>query len=299
MPAPARPLRVLLYDVFTDEPFTGNPLAVVLDPPPLEDRQRQRIARELNLSETVFLDEDGPGRFLARIFTPTTELPFAGHPTVGAALALVDEGRVHEIVVLVEGVGPVEVTVDADVATLTTPGPPAAVGVADPGDIAAVIGLEPSDLHPTLGPRGWTVGVPFTLVALRDVDALGRAALDHARWRELVQHTDAPDLYLLTPVDGDRGRRWRTRMFGPGVGIDEDPATGAAAGAACGYLAAAADEHRLDEGWVLEQGVEMGRRSEIRVRPVRRGSEVVAVRIGGRAVRVGEGAMAIPPRAAG
>ncbi len=292
---PDETLQVLLYDVFTDRPFAGNPLAVVIDPPALLDGQMQRVAQELNLSETIFLTADGDHSFRARIFTPTTELAFAGHPTVGAALALADEGRIDGRVVLQEGVGPVEVTLDGGIATLTTPRSPVAVATADPGEVMAAIGLDLGDLHPELGPRGWSVGVPFTIVALRDLSTLGRAGLDLARWRQSLQYTDAPDLYLLAPLDGTRGERWRARMFGPHVGVAEDPATGAAAAAACGYLAGVAGNGRLADGWIIEQGVEMGRPSEITVTPALRGSEIVGVRIGGRAVRVGTGTLAIPP----
>ncbi|HEX4903116.1 MAG TPA: PhzF family phenazine biosynthesis protein, partial [Acidimicrobiales bacterium] len=287
-------LRLLRYDVFTDRPYAGNPLAVVLDAPPLPTSAMQAVAQELNLSETVFLTARGDGSWDTRIFTPATELPFAGHPTVGAAVALADEGLVDGDVVLHEGIGPVRVELQAGRATLTTPAAPAPVAVADPGDVVACLGLELADLHPELGPRGWSAGVPFTIVALRDVDGLGRAEVDLARWREAVARSGAPDLYLLAPLDGVRGERWRARMFGPGLGVVEDPATGSAAAAACAYLAGAAAEARLEEGWTIEQGVEMGRPSEIRVTPVRRAGELVAVRVGGRAVRVGEGRLTIP-----
>lgn len=286
-------LRVLRYDVFTDRPYAGNPLAVVVDPPSLTTEAMQAVAGEMNLSETVFLSPRDDG-WDTRIFTPTTEMPFAGHPTVGAALALADEGLATGQVVLHEGVGPVRVALDDGLATLTTPRAPAHVDTADPADVAASLGLDLGDLHPELGPRGWSVGVPFTVVALRDVVALGRIAIDLARWRDEVAHSAAPDLYALAPLDGVRGERWRARMFGPGLGVAEDPATGSAAAAACGYLAGIAGEERLDEGWTIEQGVEMGRPSEIRVTAVRDGAELVAVRIGGRAARVGEGALVAP-----
>lgn len=286
-------LRLLRYDVFTDRPYAGNPLAVVVDPPSLTTEAMQAVAGEMNLSETVFLSPRDDG-WDTRIFTPTTEMPFAGHPTVGAALALADEGLAAGEVVLHEGVGPVRVALDDGLATLTTPRAPAHVDTADPADVAASLGLDLGDLHPELGPRGWSVGVPFTVVALRDVVALGRIAIDLARWRDEVAHSAAPDLYALAPLDGVRGERWRARMFGPGLGVAEDPATGSAAAAACGYLAGIAGEERLDEGWTIEQGVEMGRPSEIRVTAVRDGAELVAVRIGGRAARVGEGALVAP-----
>lgn len=289
-------IALLRYDVFTDRAYAGNPLAVAIDPPRLDATQMQRIAGELNLSETVFLDGRPDGSWTARIFTPAIELPFAGHPTVGAALALADAGLVADgRVVLHEGVGPVPVEVRDGVATLTTPRPPAPVEAADPGDVAAALGLELADLHPELGPRGWSAGVPFTMVAVRDADVLARAGVDAVRWRETVANSDAPDLYVLTPLDGVRGERWRARMFGPAMGVVEDPATGSAAAAACGYLAGHAGEARLGAGWIIEQGVEMGRPSEIRVQAVGRGTELVAVRVGGRAVRVGAGELVVPP----
>lgn len=288
-------LTVAHYDVFTDRPYAGNPLAVAIDPPALRDDQMQRIAAELNLSETVFVQPRRDGSWRARIFTPAKELPFAGHPTVGAALALADAGLARGSVVLHEGVGPVEVVLEDGLATLTTPGPPAVVDVADPGDVVAAIGLDLEDLHPDLGPRGWSTGVAYTMVGLRDLEALGRAELDLAAWRDGVGRTAAPDLYLLVPVDGVRGRRWRARMFGPVIGVPEDAATGSAAAAACGYLAGVAGQQRLDEGWTIEQGVEMGRPSEIRVDGVRRGAELVAVRVGGRAVCIGSAELLVPP----
>ena len=288
-------IRLLRYDVFTDVAFTGNPLAVAIDPPPLSEAQHQRIAAELNLSETVFLRRrrDGDG-WDTRIFTPSTELPFAGHPTVGAAVALADEGLARQQVVLHEGVGPVAVDLEGAHAMLTTPAPPSTVPVADPGDVAASLGLTLGDLHPDLGPRGWSAGVPFTIVAVRDVDTLSRIHLDQVRWSETVALTPAADLYVLAPVDSLRGERWRARMFAPGLGITEDPATGAAAAASCGFLIAHAGPERARAGWTIEQGVEMGRRSEIRVGAVLRGTELVAVTVGGTAVRVGEGSLRIP-----
>lgn len=279
-----------LYDVFTDTVFAGNPLAVAIDPPPLDDEECRTIARELNLSETVFLDTAQAGGVVTRIFTPGGELPFAGHPSIGAALALADTGLAGSSVTLLEGVGPVEVVIDGGFATLTTPAPPCSVDdSADPEDVARSLGLGLADLHPSLGPRGWSAGVPFTIVAVRDVDTLGSITLDLAWWRETVEHTGAAELYAVAPLDGVGGQRWRARMFAPGLGIPEDPATGAAAAAACGYLAAHASSHRLAEGWIIEQGVELGRASEIHVGAVVRGTELMAATVGGRAVRVGRG----------
>ena len=278
----------LRYDVFTDTPYAGNPLAVVLDPPELTTAQCAAIASEFNLSETVFVRTTGP-QITARIFTPTLELPFAGHPTVGAAIALRDEGIVTDRVVLHEGIGAVTVTIADDLATLRTAVAPQSVPVADPGDVIRSLGLTLDDLHPAFGPRGWSAGVPYTIVAVRDVETLGRCAIDLVRWRDSVERSDAPWLYVLAPLDGTDGRRWRARMIAPGDGVDEDPATGSAAAAAVGFLAGAAGEGRLAEGWHITQGVEMGRPSELLVGAIHQGSELVAATVGGRAVRVGRG----------
>ncbi len=278
----------LLYDVFTSVAFAGNPLAVVIDPPELTAQQYATIASELNLSETIFLRTDG-AQVTARIFTPTTELPFAGHPTIGAALALHDEGLADDHVTLTEAIGLVEVTISDRLATLTTAIAPESVEVAEPDDIARSLGLTIDDLHPALGPRGWSAGVPFTMVAVRDIEVLGRCKVNTAHWSESMGLTGAPDPYVVAPLDGTTGRHWRARMFAPGFGIAEDPATGAAAAAAVGYLTGVASARRLAEGWLIEQGVEMGRPSEIHVGCVLHGSELVAATVGGRAVRVGRG----------
>lgn len=289
-------VEYLLYDVFTDTPFTGNPLAIAIDPPALTDVQMQTMAKELGLSETVFLTTGGADGVGTRIFTPGSELPFAGHPTIGAALALADGGLADRSVTLLEGVGPIDVVLDNGFATLTTAGPPCSVDVADPGDVIRSLGLELSDLHPTLGVSGWSAGVPITIVTVRDVATLGRCAVDLGWWKDTMAFSDAPEFYVLAPADPAQrvdSARWRARMFAPGLGIGEDPATGSAAASACGYLAGHASSERLAEGWVIEQGVEMGRPSEIHVGAVLEGNELVAATVGGRAVRVGRGELVL------
>ncbi len=299
MPSATAPeIDLLLYDVFTDVPFAGNPLAVAVDAPSLTDDQHQRIAAEVNLSETIFLRrraaDDG---WDARIFTPARELPFAGHPTIGAAIALADRGLVDGEVVLHERAGAVPVAVADGGATLTAPGIPTPVADEDPGDIAACLGLEIADLHGGFGPRGWSAGVPFTIVVVRDVDTLARARVDLATWEHTLALGAAPDLYVLTPLDGDDGERWQARMFGPGVGIVEDPATGSAAAALGGFLAGRVRPGRLRDGWTILQGVEMGRPSTIRLGAVVDGNELRGVTIGGAAVRVGRSTLTVPEAA--
>ena len=272
-----------LLDVFTDTPFTGNPLAVFVDPGELDDSQLQRLAVELNLSETIFVwrpatDGDGNGApWPTRIFTPGGELPFAGHPTVGAAVLLRHLGEVGDRVTLAEGVGPVAVDVGDGDATLTAAQPPEDVG--DPGTaewLASALGLDVDDLHAELPPRRLSAGVPFAVVPLRDADALARCRPDN-------RATDL--LNPVTPLDEAR-RRWRVRVFAGALGIAEDPATGAAAAAFAGYLR----DLTGDGAWELEQGVEMRRPSRLRVE-----AHGTTVRVGGSAVVVGEGRLMSPP----
>lgn len=267
------PIDYEVMDVFTERRFAGNPLAVVPDASGLDAAAMQTIAREFNLSETAFVVPTGsPGRFGLRIFTPAVELPFAGHPTIGTALALAMRDPGLSELVLHEGVGDVPVRIHEGRATLTSPKSPAPVATADRGAVARSLGVDESLLH---GISGWSAGVPFTCVELGEVAQLAAVALDLAAWRELLAATQAPSLYVYAP-DGEDGRRLRARMFAPSMGVDEDPATGAAAAALAG---------RLGPGsYLIEQGVEMGRPSRIFLDVTER-----EVRIGGHAVRVAQG----------
>jgi trans-2,3-dihydro-3-hydroxyanthranilate isomerase len=288
-----------LLDVFTDTAYTGNPLAVFVDAPPLTTAQMQAIAGELNLSETVFTCSPATagGAWLTRIFTPSTELPFAGHPTVGTAVLLMALGLLDsESVVLDEGIGDVPVvlakTGNVWGGTLTTATLPEPVDVARPEHLADALGLAPDDLHRSLPTAGWSCGVPVAVVPVGDLDALARCRVDSGAFEAHVADTTANQLYAVTPVDGDLAR-WRVRMFAPAFGITEDPATGSAAAAFGGYLAALEHAGSIDR-FELTQGVEMGRRSRIDLAIERASGAVRAVRVGGQAIVVGSGTLAAP-----
>lgn len=286
----------LLLDVFTDRPFTGNPLAVVLDGGELSDAGMHTIANELNLSETVFLgDPDDLGAWPTRIFTPQVELPFAGHPTIGAAIALVESGRVPTSdglgrCVLAEAVGPVPVEVTrsedgAATALLTTPRSSEKLGELERGRAAHLLGIDGSALHPDLTPSEWSAGVVFSIVAVRDLDVLGSvrpsAAADH--------------VYAVCPDGAPDAPTWHARMFAPAMGIVEDPATGAAAAALSGLLASLDPTGEPTRRWTIRQGVEMGRPSRIEVVVHRDGARrVTATQIGGSALIVGSGSLMSP-----
>lgn len=301
--------RFLTADVFTDRVFEGNPLAVFPDPRGLSSGQMARIAREFNLSETVFvLPPDDPRHTRRlRIFTPGRELPFAGHPTVGAAIVLASIGEIalsgdETRIVFEEGVGPVPVLVRAErgrpvFAQLTAarrpewgPDPPSA------DVIARALSLDADEvLGPPSGyaPEVWSAGVPFLCVPVRDLAALGRARVDVAAWEPVAAASGLNEVYVFT-VEAGEGADVRARMFAPGMGIVEDPATGGAASAFAGYLGV---RTRLRDGtarWVVMQGVEMGRPSRLEVEADKMDGEVVAVRVGGAAVLVSEGTMSVP-----
>lgn len=290
-----------LLDVFTDTAYAGNPLAVAIDPPPLSDRQMQQVAAELNLSETVFVQTPGNPATEAwptRIFTPARELPFAGHPTIGATVAIGRRHRALDRLTLAERAGDVDVEIarkrDGEVATacLTAPNPPAPVTTPDLGAVLAALSLSDADLLEGASVQAWTCGVPFTIVPVADVERLGRARVDTAAWQAGLRSAEAADLYVVAPGAGSG--EWRARMFGPGVGIVEDPATGAAASAMAGWLAA---HDGITEGsgrWLIDQGVEMGRPSRLEVTAEVRDRSVVRVGVGGSAVVVGSSRIVVP-----
>ncbi len=291
--------RYHLLDVFTDRPFAGNPLAVFVDPPELSTAQMQTVARELNLSETVFVRSPGEApAWPTRIFTPAAELPFAGHPTVGTGVLLAELGMAGDRVVLAEGVGDVEVTIERRAggcaSTLRTAVAPTFAEAPDRDLLARALSIEPADLHSHLAAGIWSCGIPFCVVPLRDVTVLAHTRVDSAVWAAHLEHTDAASLYLMAPLD-DTLDRWRARSYAPGYGVAEDPATGSAAAAAAGLLAASRQLRKGAMRWVIEQGVEMGRPSELRVALDHDGAEASAVLVGGNAVVIGEGQIEVPP----
>lgn len=313
MEATARPaptLRYFLLDVFTDRPFSGNQVAVFVDPESLSDGQMQRIAAELALSETVFVWSParigGPWR--TRIFTPAVELPFAGHPTIGTAFLLATLGLVSDTdgivkLTLEEGVGtvPVEVVLDEHgvpvTAALTVPRVPETVATVDPDELAAVVGLDLADLHQELPVRGYSAGNPFSIIPVTDTTALARAQIDASRWALRVATSAAVHLYLVTPLTAPavEARTWRARMFAPAMGITEDPATGAAAAAFAGYIGEIAPAED-DQTILIEQGIEMGRPSIVRLTiSASSAGGHPEVRVGGPAVVIGNGVLAAPP----
>ncbi len=291
------PYRYHTCDVFTDRVFCGNPLAVLPDARGLTEAQMLAIAREFNYSETTFVLPPDDPRHAARvrIFTPGGELPFAGHPTIGTAFVLATTGAIgadEDEIVFEEGVGPVPVAIFRDdggrvthcrltAARLPEQGapPPAAA------DLARMLSLASGEV--LAGSACWSCGVPFLVVPVADAGALARCRLDLPVWRQLLAGYDTQKVY---PVARLTDLRWRVRMFAPGLGVAEDPATGSAAASFAGWVAAHVGEPRDGTlAVVLEQGLEMGRPSTLHLELDRAGGAVTAVRVGGAAVLVAEG----------
>ena len=239
-------------DVFTDRAFQGNPLAVVPAAEGLDDETMLATTREFNYSETVFAlpPADPAHTRRLRIFTPAGELPFAGHPTVGTAFVLAATGAIPlqgELthIVFEEGVGPVPVAIYArdgkPVFTQLSAAKLPEFGPLPPPveQIAAVFGLAADDfLGGEYAPQAVSCGVPFLFAPLRSRAALARIRLDRAAWQRTLADYWAPEAFLFSFEVERPGSHLHARMFAPKLGIGEDPATGAAATALAGYLAA-------------------------------------------------------------
>jgi trans-2,3-dihydro-3-hydroxyanthranilate isomerase len=299
--------RFYTLDVFTNRIFGGNPLAVFIDAAAIPEAALQSIALELNLSETVFVypPTDPKHTRRVRIFTPVYEMPFAGHPTVGCAFALAALGEIplagETRIVLEEGVGPVPVLIRGEfkkptfaqlsVAKLPETGPP------PPGrtHLAEMLSLDPSDiLGGMAAAQAISCGFPFLIVPLRDLDAVRRARVRMDQWDSALKSYWAPDVLVFARDAEREGSIVRARVFVPGQGIIEDPATGSAVAALGGYLGARESAASGSFSYVVEQGFEIKRPSILELEVDKTDGEVSAVRVGGAAVMVSEGMMEVP-----
>ncbi|MDT7808299.1 MAG: trans-2,3-dihydro-3-hydroxyanthranilate isomerase [Acidobacteriota bacterium] len=298
-----RRLHYHLVDVFTDRAFGGNPLAVCTNGRGLSTETMQVIAKELNLSETTFVlpPDDARHDWRVRIFTPGSELPMAGHPTIGTSFVLAREHMIRRDaqetkIILEEGVGPVPVRIEFKdgepvFAEMSQPLPKFGPRLADARAVAAMLSLEEADVDTRLPLEVVSCGVPFLFVPVRTLDA-ARRARPRADLIEQAAASDGipPEVFVFTREVEHAGSTVHSRMFAPGLGITEDPATGGASGPLGCYLVS----HGVVAGGaaneiVSEQGIEMGRPSFIRIRIEQSGDEITAVRVGGQCHFMGEG----------
>ncbi len=289
-------------DVFTENRFGGNPLAVLPDARGLTDAQMQALAKEFNLSETTFvLPPDNPQHHArVRIFTPVTELPFAGHPNVGTGFVLASrDPHPPEHYTFEELAGLVRVHIlrgpDKAVSGARISAPRAlSIDIDVPVEtVAACAGLSGSDILTTAHtPLVASVGTPFVIAEVVSVAALSRASPDIAAFRKAA--AEMPEgqlrfaLHLYARVDGD-ATRLRARMFAPLGGVLEDPATGSANAALAALLTSLAPGENVDLHYQIEQGVEMGRPSQIIAGAVKTAEGPVLATVAGACVAVKRG----------
>ena len=259
--------QVRVVDVFTDKALAGNQLAVVLDGRDMPADLMQKIAREMNFSETTFIlpPVDPSHAARVRIFNPEYEMKFAGHPTIGTAWVMHTEGLVESLqFTLEEGVGPVAVrgvSVDGGVQFWMSH-PPLKFGDVHPhAKIATALGIDPSDIVHDIPAQDVKTGSTFLFVVLRDAAAVDKATSDRARITQLLQRRDSTGVYLFAAVGANR---LYGRMFA--ADVSEDPATGSAAGPLGGFAVRYGLVRRAPKvSIVVEQGTKMGRQSFIHV----------------------------------
>ncbi len=293
-----------IYDVFTNKVLAGNPLAVVFDADRLDTAKMQAITAEFNLSETVFIrsPENPVASAALRIFTPERELPFAGHPTVGAAIAIAQSRGAAgtSIQMLEEQVGLVRVAVSVNddepaYAEFDLPKLPEKIAFDAPREaVAAALGIDPMEIgfenHKI---AAWSAGVPFTMVPVAGLAVAERAVADPRLWLALAPkiNGEIPDPYVYCRETIQHDCSFHTRLFAPWQGIVEDPATGSAAAAFAGQIMQFDEPVDGPSSFWIEQGMEMGRPSCIRLEIDVKAGTIDAARIGGNAVKVAEGTL--------
>ena len=294
-----------LVDVFSSTPFGGNQLAILPDATGISTEGMQKIAREFNFPESSFvLPIDDLNTYRVRIFTPRAELDFAGHPTIGTACALVMKQRVQTAdpirLILEENIGPVMV----DVAqrnggyhgTLTLSGKiDAPTGAPVPAELAAVLSIEPAEVSQSFFAG---VGLPFCFAQLKSNEVVDRAAINRAAWTATLARAWSPNLFFFAGDLRDGGRLY-ARMCAPALGVEEDPATGSACAALVGAMASKYDFGGTAYRLSIQQGVSMGRRSEIEAEARKSAGLVTSVSVSGATAYIASGDIEVPPSALG
>jgi len=287
-----------ICDVFTEQRFGGNQLAVLPDAQKLSDWQMQQIAREFNFSETAFVlpAEAGHTRKV-RIFTPTTEIPFAGHPNIGTAFVLAETGALGKeipgTVLFEEKAGLVSIEIQVD------PGAPTSFELKAPqvltlqefpaiGSVAKALSLRENEIVVTThAPTVASVGLPFLFVEVVDSAVLAQVRIDMAGFDRLLVEGAVPYVHVYTSKTD--GADIQARVFAPLDGVAEDPATGSANCALAALLSHHRSERDGEFSWCVFQGIELGRRSVLRIRARKENGCVVASWVGGTCVMVSEG----------
>jgi len=289
-----------LVDVFSSTPFGGNQLAILPDATGISTEGMQKIAREFNFPESTFvLPKSDLNTYRVRIFTPRAELDFAGHPTIGTACALVMKQHVRLSdpirLILEENVGPVTVDVaqrnEGFHGTLTLSGKiEAPSGAPSPTDLAAVLSIEPAEVSQVFFAG---VGVPFCFVHLSSNEVVDRATINRTAWAATLSRAWSPHVYFFAGNLQDGGKLY-ARMWAPALGVEEDPATGSACAALVGAMASKPEFGGIAYRLSIQQGVSMGRRSDIEAEARKREGVVISVSVGGATTYIASGEIDVP-----
>jgi trans-2,3-dihydro-3-hydroxyanthranilate isomerase len=297
-------LHYCLVDVFTNQPFGGNQLAVFPDARGLTPEIMQALAKELNLSESAFVlpAQDAASDYRVRFFTPAVELPMAGHPTVGTAFVLANQGMIQLVepettITFEEGVGVVPVTLSVQegqvhLIQMRQPLPAFGPVFTDPEAIANMLSIDPALLDTALPLEVVSCGVPFLFVPIKSLEAIRAIRFRLDIWERVLRDFAAPHVFVFTQEVIHPDSTVHSRMFAPAMGIAEDPATGAASGPLGCYLV----RHGLvqpartgSSQMVSEQGFELGRPSLVQVKIEVDGQHITNVSIGGQCYFMGKG----------
>jgi len=302
-----RKLPMKQVDVFTDGPLAGNPLAVILDGKGLTSEEMQAVAREMNLSETTFvLPSTTPeAHYKVRIFTPLKEIPFAGHPSIGTAHALVEEGRIRvkqQLTTVRQEVGigvlPIEIeqlSGGRHVITMTQGAPRLGRTITDLTDLAQALGIPADEIGPDQLPvQVSSTGLDQLMVPLRSLQRVAALVPDYGRLKEVEKRLGVSGCLIFALKTFRPEAHVHARFFAPSVGVFEDPATGSAAGALGAYLVA----HKVfgpenPVSFNIEQGLEMQRPSLITVTVHHAEGMPSLVKVGGRSVTVISGELTL------
>ena len=291
-----------IVDVFSSTPFGGNQLAILPDAAGISAEGMQKIAREFNFGETTFVlpKNDPANTCRVRIFPPRTELDFAGHPSVGTACALVMKQHVRPgdpiRLILEENIGPVTVDVTQRNGgfhgALTLSGKiEVPTGAPSPTDLAAVLSIEPSEMSQSFFAG---VGVPMCFAQLNSNEAVDRATINRAAWTATLSRAWSPHLFFFAGNLRDGGKLY-ARMWAPALGVEEDNATGSACAALVGAMASKHDFGGTSYRLSIQQGVLMGRPSEMEAQARKSGGVVTSVSVGGATAYIASGEIEVPP----
>jgi len=291
--------KFYVLDVFTNTKFEGNQLAVFPSAEGLSEENMQKIAREFNYSETVFITSANEKNIKnIRIFTPSSEVDFAGHPNIGAAMLLSRIGEYSDEkqidIIFKEKVGdvPLRIYFENSIALkaeLSTPKIPEKGDSPTKEEIAKAVSLDVSDFVPTQNPLSFSCGLPFLFVPIISLEKLKRATLNQEHWENYISQSWAPQIYLFTKETQLSTSDFHARMFAPALGISEDPATGSAVAALAGYISEYIEKNDGTFTYVVEQGFEINRPSIIEMSYTQKNQKIESVKIKGNAVIFSEG----------